>query len=631
MEQTSFTETNPAHAQKPDKLQSGAYAYHDVALKFAPKVTFYKDSDSGSEEQFLPCSIDFILDKSILRKRSSIIHPPYRTNKGMTPGMAWFKGAYHIVFQDHGGNGIMHIIATDAVNWKEAKNFHIADTKTSNGPCVIVYKDRLHLFYRDKGNNNGIMHRYSNDGENWTGEEYIGITGDGAPHALVANNRLFITTVDGGGKGIMLAYTDCAEANKASFKVQYTKFNTNDGTPTSIAWFKGAYHIIFQDQGGNGIMHITSKDADSWQQAQDFHIGNLQTSSGPCVIADEHQMHLFYRDHEGAGIMHSTTLDGKTWTEEAYTGINGNGAPQAIIANNTIFVTTADGGNNDGIMLYTTWAGMARPTQQDLATYNEKEYYLEILPAAFKGQSEGGSISAPMYYTVRRVDGNIVLTYAFLYAYQGPQTVRALRAGSNFTCIVSNYGIHQGDLEWIEVTVTPDCENIVNVGFAEHGSIATRFSPGEYESDGNHPIVRAAKNGHASYNALKLNDPDWITTWEAKGVPVNIIDLVSKKAGAEWAPYLQDNQLIPIGLDADGNLVNPNEAWAKFSGRIGNNRINNFSSATYVNGQGLNTADWIFVKAIGSSAEFFNLIPADVKEGFGPEGPAARNFIRWNV
>ena len=625
MEQTIIPEANSAHTQ-----QQRALAYQDLALKFAPKLTFYKDGDSGSEEQFLPCSIDWILDKSILRKRSTVTHPPFTTNKGVTPSMDWFNGAYHLMFQDHGGKGIMHITSTDAVNWKQAKNFHVADTRTSSGPSVIAYKDKLHLFYRDI-DGNGILHHFSNDGENWSAQQYTGMNGDGVPHALIANNRLFVTTVDGGGKtGIMVASTDKAEPNRADFKVLYTQFTTGRDMSPTIAWFKGAYHIMFRDGGGNGIMHISSADAVKWQQAASFHVGDTKTSDGPCLVADQQQLHLFFRDHEGNGIMHCSTTDATNWTETEYTGINGNGSPQAVIANDTIFVTTADGGNNNGIMLYSTWAGIARPTQQNLANHNGKEYYLEIQPTAYKGQAEGHNVSAPMYYTVRRVDDNIVLTYIFLYAYQGPQTVRALRAGSNFTCIVSNYGIHQGDMEWIEVTVTPDGERVINVGFAEHGNITKRFSPGEYESDGNHPVVRVAKNGHASYNAIKMNDPDWVTTWEAKGVPVNIIDLISKKTGAEWAPYHNHSQLIPIGLDANGNPINQ-EVWAKFSGRIGNNRINKFSSATYVNGQNLNAADWIFVKAIGSSAEFFNVIPAEVKEGFGPEGPAARPFIRWNI
>lgn len=113
-------------------------------------------------------------------------------------------------------------------------------------------------------------------------------------------------------------------------------------------------------------------------------------------------------------------------------------------------------------------------------------------------------------------------------------------------------------------------------------------------------------------------------------MPANIIDLVSKKAGAAWTPYNSENQLVPIGLDTNGNPINE-EVWAKFSGRIGNNRINNFSSATYANGQGLNTSDWAFVKMFASSAEFFNLVPAEVKEGFGPLGTGKRNFITWNL
>lgn len=621
MEQTQIGPTTTGEPQ------IGPYTFQEEALKFAPKVTFYQDNDKGSEEQHLPCSIDFILEHSILKKRSTVIHPPFRTNKGVTPSMDWFKGAYHIMFQDHGGNGIMHITSTDAINWKQAKNFHVADTRTSGAPSVIAYKDNLHLFYRDI-DGNGILHRFSNDGENWSAQEYTNINGDGVPHALIANNRLFVTTVDARGKGIMVVSTDKAEPRRADFKGEYTKFNTGNGMSPTIAWFKNAYHIMFRDTDGNGIMHITSADAVNWKQAPQFHVGNTKTSDGPCLVADQKQLHLFFRDHEGNGIMHCSTTDATNWTEVEYTGINGNGSPQAVIANDTIFVTTADGGNNDGIMLYSAWAGIPTPAQKDLEKYSSDSYYLEIMPAAFKGQIKGKTVAAPMYYTVRSVNGQFVITYIFLYAYQGGLPVRALNPLGHFTCIISNYGIHQGDLEWIEVTLDSECRNIVSVGYAQHGNLK-HYQPGEYEqtSDG-HPIVRAAKNGHASYNALKLNDPDWIITGDA--AVAEIIDLVSKH-GTEWIPYESGGQLIPIGIDKKGALINEKEAWSKFSGRIGNNRINNFSSATYVDGRNLSGGDWAFVKGFATLAEFLNKISPDQREGFGPIGPRARDFITWNV
>jgi hypothetical protein len=42
--------------------------YITAAHRFAPVVTFYHDGDPGSEERYWPCSIDFLLEHSTLRR-----------------------------------------------------------------------------------------------------------------------------------------------------------------------------------------------------------------------------------------------------------------------------------------------------------------------------------------------------------------------------------------------------------------------------------------------------------------------------------------------------------------------------------------------------------------------------------
>ena len=245
-------------------------------------------------------------------------------------------------------------------------------------------------------------------------------------------------------------------------------------------------------------------------------------------------------------------------------------------------------------------AHLSVPLQGDpsrLAPYDTTDgAYVDVNPSQYPGSVPvNGRVGAPVYVSVQFNDPYIDINYFFLYAYQGGQTVNALRAGSHFRCILNDYGRHQGDIESIAVRVLaskPD--NILAVGYEQHGS-KTWFKPGQYEADGDHPIVRAALNGHASYNAITMNEEDWIVTGGQSGI-VDVVDVIHRKPSAVWKPY-DGGELVLIGRGDDGAPLT-DQRWVTFCGRFGTQWTNHLTGATYLDGSNLNMWDWDYVKIL---------------------------------
>jgi hypothetical protein len=245
----------------------------------------------------------------------------------------------------------------------------------------------------------------------------------------------------------------------------------------------------------------------------------------------------------------------------------------------------------------------------------------------------------------QRDDGQVDVTYVMLYAWQGGQPCRADRKGTEFNCIVENYGMHQGDLEWITVRLDPALTSIRQVGYACHGEIDGEHGGGwwptepdparggaTYLREGERPIVRVTRNGHSCRNAWNTgSDIGWAKTGGVPGL-VLILDLFSNldptPTCPAWRPFEDGHPggLIPLGLTADGTSVN--EPWAVFGGRLGDHRVNAFESATYVNGGHLDDVDWAYVKLIGWGAELLGKISDECIYGDGPWGPGTRDFVR---
>jgi hypothetical protein len=113
-----------------------------------------------------------------------------------------------------------------------------------------------------------------------------------------------------------------------------------------------------------------------------------------------------------------------------------NNSMHIIYQNNrNMFVASALSGD------LATENDITNPTQQDLATNTESQWYVQINQSQNNGQPVG---QAPMYYAVQQGPGlTITIHYIFLYAYQGGQTFE-LGGTAGY---MWDLGMHQGDLE----------------------------------------------------------------------------------------------------------------------------------------------------------------------------------------
>jgi hypothetical protein len=85
-------------------------------------------------------------------------------NTSARPAIAAFGGQYHLFFKDDGDNdGIMHVISDNGEAWSRPRDFYI-NWNASSGPCPVATDERLHVFFRDSGNHDGLMHVAADDG-----------------------------------------------------------------------------------------------------------------------------------------------------------------------------------------------------------------------------------------------------------------------------------------------------------------------------------------------------------------------------------------------------------------------------------------------------------------------------------
>jgi hypothetical protein len=642
--------------------------YLAAAQRFAPVVTFYQDGDAGSEERYYPCSIDFLLSHSTLRRGR---RDYTGTNTAAPPGLVYFptpEGNFHIFYRD--GSDIRHLVSGDGITgWRSATNPRVGMSSSSGITAVAFHdqatdQDLLHIFYRDP-TGNGLYHQTSADGEHWSGVQYLGLDIDGTPKAIATPTCIYVVACDHDGDGIMFAKSTDGQ----NWGHDYTGYNTNRWRSPGVAWYRNQFHIFFQDSNNNtGVMHITSPDGENrnWQRPASWYT-RCNTSAGPEVVAAGDILHLFFRDETGRAVYHRWSADGDNWSGQSMVGIDCTESPSGIAVGRDVFLATMDGGlpqehyrpggtrlgdpgddHSPGIMvaLVSDQQEIEKPTQLDLARHPDALNYLDISPDAYAGEGNKERITAPMYFTVQEKPAYVEITYVMLYAFQGGQPVHADRDYTGFNCIIENFGMHQGDIEWVTLRLDPSLQSIVEVGYACHGDIEGSEGGGwwpttpdparggaTYLKEGERPVVRVARNGHSCRNGWGQGTI-FVQDFGGADHFVHIIDLFSNMDGCPtWRPFEPGHPggLIPLGLTPDGRTIN--EDWALYSGRIGHQQRNGFESATYVDGSHLNVWDWDFVKIVDWFAEILGKIPAnkrkEIYEGIGPEGPRNRPFV-WN-
>jgi hypothetical protein len=274
----------------------------------------------------------------------------------------------------------------------------------------------------------------------------------------------------------------------------------------------------------------------------------------------------------------------------------------------------------------------SNPSQVDLSanrTDGGAGRYVDIDPGQYGGQPlQAGQVVSPLYYAVQTFSDAIVIHYLSLHAYQGGQTCRALRSGTEFDCIVKTFGIHQGDLERVAVILSNDGNfTPLAVEYESHGDrhvYAPALVPVRADATGWHPIVQVALNGHSLHNLQRESNP--VIDDEVSGIVAITAAMSDLGTGISWNPVAV-NDFRLLGLDDQGHPIG-NQSWAMFAGRLGKHQDNSLDSATYFNGSGLSFWDWAFVKAVGFVGALLDKFPEDIKSGDGPEGPGARGWVR---
>jgi hypothetical protein len=259
-----------------------------------------------------------------------------------------------------------------------------------------------------------------------------------------------------------------------------------------------------------------------------------------------------------------------------------------------------------------------QPTQKDLLANWQADHpqgstpYLDISSSGYGGHLE----SAPCYVAVQEWDECYEMTYLMLYAYQGPQTAHWHLSRRPYDCLIRDFGRHQGDLEWVSLSLDKSSLHPLEIGLQAHGRVrVVPWSQCPRQQD--HPLVRSALHGHSC--ALQ-GEPDRVVQRRLGGV-LSICDLYSS-AGQIWRP-----QVRRIGLDAGGEPIS-DEVWAKFQGRLGRAMDNHFRRMTRLDGEPMGLVPRLLGRLL-RLAEVQGWLPRHIRHAEGT--PAPGDPGRWFI
>lgn len=275
------------------------------------------------------------------------------TNRGTPPALCTFRGEIHCLYQQTGNNDLTHVRSPNGLYWDQPHQAVVPNTKTggkiatSAGPCCVVYRNRLHVFFREE-RGDGIHHVHSLDGTTWSAPTFIGARTRSHLSVAALGDSLMLAYVNFEGDGIMYSQLQGDKLDKWSHA--NTGHTTSASRPGIVA-FNGRYHLFYRDGNGNGVMHIWYAGSDGWKGANPFHVLNTQTSSSPVATAYDGKLHLFYRDDSGNAIYHAFSGDGEKfeYATPFNIGLNIDDGPSAAILGDALCLAGVDA-NKKGIM-----------------------------------------------------------------------------------------------------------------------------------------------------------------------------------------------------------------------------------------------------------------------------------------
>ena len=152
------------------------------------------------------------------------------------------------------------------------------------------------------------------------------------------------------------------------------------------------------------------------------------------------------------------------------------------------------------------------------------------------------SSAAPMQCYVRDTPAHYELLYVFCYAYNAPYRVLASMW----------LGAHDGDWEHVTMRVDKHSQRVSHIYYGAHGwRDGVWRAAGEFETDGERPVVYVARGSHACYPHAGR----WLRIWAGAN------DLCER--GHRW----DASRTLLLHLSASGGEAEDREvAWLRYSG-----------------------------------------------------------------
>ena len=598
----------------------------EVVKEYAPALRFHPN------ELYFPCSIEYLLQGATLHYQNFTAPIKIAGQQcSDRPSIVNFRSNVIMVYKDYKTSQLFLSRSSDGSSWgspsatlpppspkptthclavlqdqlfiifSEVKTTQLWITHSSDGqtfsapqpipnqrglaPVAISFSGSLFLVYRDPKTTQLWM-TSSSDGQNWTNPAKIEGQHAYKPALAVFEDKLILVYTNPRNLQLSLSQYTPSSGWTAPSRIQD---RASSGGAPALATIDGWLCLVYPVwRGGYQLWATRSQDAVTWQDP--IPIPNQKSRSGASLAVISSILVIVYGD--GACPCKTSQL----WS------------------------THALGGD------FSIHAPLDNLTQSTLRDHPVEHYYVKVNQSQHAGQPLP---TAPLYYAVQEYDDAVAITYIILYAYQGGQTTRALRKGTEFNCIIPNIGTHQGDLERITVTLSKtansngaDTYAVARVTYEGHGK-ATDFRPDQVQwEESTHPIVHLTLNSHAMTN----EDPatsDHHYDFSLAGF-VAIGDWVG--TGKWWRPHSDGSDFKRLGLNSSSQPIG-DQVWAAYGGYLGESHNNTLVEGMYFDQKKLSVFDWIFVKIIYAAGMLIKKIPLDKLVGDGPAGPARRSWV----
>lgn len=598
----------------------------EVIKEYAPALRFHPD------EQYFPCSIEYLLEGATLHYEN--FTAPTQINGQQCserPSIVNFRSQLFMVYKDFKTSQFFLARSSDGSSWGTSSSLLSPPSPKPTTQCLAVFQDQLFIIFSEVKTSRLWITR-SPDGQTFPAPQPIPNQRGLAPVAISFSDSLFLVYRD--PKTTQLWMTSSSDGQNWTNPAQ---IEGQHAYKPSLAVFDDKLILVYTNPG-NRQLSLSQYTTSSGWTAPSRILDRASSHSAPALATIDGWLCLVYPLWRGGYQLWATrSRDAVTWQDPIPIPDqkSRSGASLAVISGILVIVygdgtcpcktsqlwsTHSLGGD------FSIHAPIDNLTQSILRDHPAAQYYVEINYSQHAGQPLP---TAPIYYAVQEYDDAISITYIVLYAYQGGQTARALRAGTEFNCIIPNLGTHQGDLERMTVTLSrnansngPETYTVARLEYEGHGK-TTYFTPDQVKwEDSTHPIVHLTLNSHAMTN----DDPatsDHRYDFDLKGF-VAVGDWVG--TGKWWRPHSDGSDFKLLGLDSASQPIG-DQVWAAFGGYLGKSRKNTLVAGMYFDQRKLSVFDWIFVQIIYVGGLLIKKIPLDKLVGDGPVGPAQRPWV----